>query len=60
MSDSNIEDVYEDLDLDGEQVTSNECWTPDEENSVPDRIYRDLALGAEQVTSNECYDVEDK
>ena len=47
MSDSNVEDVYEDLDLGDEQVTSNECWTPDEENGVPERIYRDLALGAE-------------
>jgi hypothetical protein len=60
MRDPKIDEVYEDLDIGDEQVTSNECWAPDESDSVPNRAYRDLNLDQEQVTSNECYDVEDK
>ena len=60
MQGPKIDAVYEDLDIGNEQVTSNECWAPDESDSVSDQTYRDLHLGQEQVTSNECYDVEDK
>lgn len=59
MQDPQSDTVYEDLDIGDEQVTSNECWTPDASESMPTRIYRDLNLGGEQVTSNECYNVED-
>ena len=60
MSDPKSDEVYEDLDIGDEQVTSNECWEPDEPESMPERVYKDLRLGEEQVTSNECYDVEEK
>ena len=60
MSEPKIDDIYEDLDLGDEQVTSNECWAPEEPEDVPDRVYKDLRLGTEQVTSNECYDVGEK
>ena len=60
--------IYEDLDIGGEQVSSNECWDVDEHaelNSLKyaepkSPIHADLDLGNEQVTSNECYDVEDE
>lgn len=50
--------TYDDLDIGDEQVTSNECWDPDEEEEVTEQVYPDLDLDEEQVTSNECYDVE--
>ena len=60
--------VYEDLDIGGEQVSSNECWDLDDDAELnlfdypePESpIHADLDLGNEQVTSNECYDVEDE
>jgi hypothetical protein len=60
MQERNIDEVYEDLDIGNEQVTSNECWAPDESENMAERVYKDLRLGEEQVTSNECYDVEEK
>jgi hypothetical protein len=60
MSEPTSDDFYDDLDIDNEQVTSNECWDIDESANVPHRIYKDLNIGAEQVTSNECYDLEEK
>jgi hypothetical protein len=50
---------YQDLDIGPERVSSNECWTPEEEMPAPARVYGDLRLGDERVTSNECYDVEE-
>lgn len=50
---------YDELDIGDEQVTSNECWEPDDNEEVKEKVYPDLNLEEEQVTSNECYDVED-
>ncbi len=52
--------TYDDLDIGHEQVTSNECWNPEDVRKPPERVYGDLQLGEEQVTSNECYDVKEE
>ena len=62
------EEIYEELNIGEEQVSSNECYDVDEDagletigDAEPDTpIHADLDLGDEQVTSNECYDVEDE
>lgn len=61
MNNSQRDEVYPDLDIGEEQVTSNECWAPEEmETSPTDPVYPPLSLGEEQVTSNECYNVDEE
>jgi hypothetical protein len=60
MQETKPDGLYEDLEIGDEQVTSNECWAPDDPENIGERVYKDLCLGEEQVTSNECYDVEEK
>lgn len=60
MEDLRRAEVYPDLDIGEEQVTSNECWAPEEIETSIDPVYPPLNLGEEQVTSNECYDVEEE
>ena len=52
--------IYEELDIGEEQVSSNECWDVDEVDEIDPPVYSDLNLGEEQVTSNECFDVEEE
>lgn len=59
MNEPDPHEIYEDIDIGDEQVTSNECWASEEIEEAPVRVYDDLHLGPEQVTSNECYDVEE-
>lgn len=68
MVNDDTDQVYEELDIGNEQVSSNECWDVDNDagleaihaGSEPEAaIHEDLDLGEEQVTSNECYDVEE-
>jgi hypothetical protein len=54
------EQIYEELDIGEEQVSSNECWDEDESGDIDAPVYADLNLGDEQVTSNECYDDEEE
>ena len=54
------EQIFEELDIGGEQVSSNECWNDDEAGEIDAPVYGDLNLGEEQVTSNECFDVEEE
>ena len=54
------EEIYEELDIGEEQVSSNECWEADEESEIEAPVYGDLYLGEEQVTSNECFDVDEE
>ena len=54
------EQIYEELDIGEEQVSSNECWDDDESGDIDAPVYADLNLGDEQVTSNECYDDEEE
>ena len=58
MEPAKLDEVFEDLEIRDEQVTSNECWDADDD--LPDGVYPDLNLSGEQVTSNECYDVEEE
>lgn len=61
---------YADLEIGEEQVSSNECCTPEDEivepvipvvTDIGKEIvcYCDLDIGEEQVTSNECFDVDE-
>ena len=54
------EEVYEELDIGEEQVSSNECWDVDDAHEIDAPVYADLAIGEEQVTSNECFDDEEE
>ena len=54
------EEIYEELDIGEEQVSSNECWEVDEGGEIEAPVYGDLYLGEEQVTSNECFDVDEE
>lgn len=54
------EEIYEELDIGEEQVSSNECWNVDDADQIEAPVYADLYLGEEQVTSNECFDVEEE
>ena len=54
------EEVYEELDIGEEQVSSNECWDEDYADEIEAPIYADLDLGEEQVASNECFDDEEE
>jgi hypothetical protein len=54
------EEIYEELEIGEEQVSSNECWDVDELDEIDAPVYPDLNLGEEQVTSNECFDVEEE
>ncbi|HEU4796195.1 MAG TPA: hypothetical protein VFT02_11225 [Pyrinomonadaceae bacterium] len=54
------EEVYEELDIGEEQVSSNECWDVDDADEIDAPVYADLAIGEEQVTSNECFDDEEE
>jgi hypothetical protein len=54
------EQIFEELDIGEEQVSSNECWNDDEAGEIYAPVYGDLNLGEEQVTSNECFDVEEE
>lgn len=50
------QEIYEELDIGEEQVSSNECWNADDAEEIDAPVYADLYLGEEQVTSNECFD----
>lgn len=54
------EQIYEELDIGEEQVSSNECWDDDDASEIDAPVYPDLNLGDEQVSSNECYDVDEE
>jgi hypothetical protein len=54
------EQIYEDLDIGDEQVSSNECWEYDDFEDEDAPVYSDLKIGYEQVTSNECYNDEEE
>jgi hypothetical protein len=60
MQDSHNPEIHEDLDIGEEQVTSNECWSLEELESLEESVFPDLNLGEEQVTSNECFNVEEE
>ena len=54
------EQIFEELDIGEEQVSSNECWNDDDAGEIDAPVYADLDLGEEQVTSNECFDEEEE
>jgi hypothetical protein len=54
------QEIYEELDIGEEQVSSNECWDGDDADEIDAPVYADFNLGEEQVTSNECFDVEEE
>ena len=56
----NLDQIYDDLDIGEEQVSSNECWQVDDADESETLVHGDLDLGEEQVTSNECYDPEEE
>ena len=39
------EEVYEELDIGEEQVSSNECWDVDDADEIDAPVYADLAIG---------------
>jgi len=45
MAQAKIDEVYEDLDIGDEQVTSNECWDVEDLEIEPDRVYPESKLG---------------
>ena len=49
------EQIFEELDIGEEQVSSNECWDYDEAGELDSPVYDDDDLGDEQVASNDCY-----
>ena len=52
-------EIYKDLNIGNEQVTSNECWVIDEEyKSGEKELFDEFDIGNEQVSSNECFEEE--
>ena len=54
------EQIFEELDIGEEQVSSNECWDDDEAGEIDSPVYDDDDLGDEQVASNDCYNDEEE